>query len=109
MTSDKPWEQVNVEKMGTWKKMIKRYVICFYKICVTYQEFFCYFWMLFATLTNGGVLYLYYPAVVFGYALLLEERPGKWFWYSVLAYTQILIVINFVLMLTIWQAVLSSN
>lgn len=65
--------------------------------------------MLFAALTNGGVLYLYYPAAVFGYALLLEERPGKWFWYTVLAYTQVLIVCNFILMLTFWQYVLNET
>jgi len=43
--------------------------------------------MLYATFANGGALYLFYPLIVFGYALLLEERPGKWFWYLALAYT----------------------
>jgi len=58
--------------------------------------------MLYATFANGGALYLFYPLIIFGYALLLEERPGKWFWYLALAYTQIIIVLNFTIMLTLW-------
>ena len=35
-TSDKPWERVNIEKMGSWQKMFKRYLILAYKMMVTY-------------------------------------------------------------------------
>jgi piezo-type mechanosensitive ion channel component 1/2 len=87
----------------TYKRMINRYFVAFYKSIISNSEIFCYFWMLFATLTNGGMLYLVYPAMVFGYALLVEERPGKWFWITVLTYTQLLIVANFLLMLNLWQ------
>jgi hypothetical protein len=32
-----------------------------------------------------------YPFLVFGYALLIEEKPGKQFWYFVINYTQVII------------------
>lgn len=59
--------------------------------------------MLIATLTNGGYLYIVYPVAIFGYALLLEERPGKWFWYGMLMYAQALIIANFLIMLNLWE------
>lgn len=92
----------------TYKRMIGRYFVAFYKMVVSHSEYFCYFWMLFATLTNGGTLYLVYPVMIFGYALLLEERPGKWFWFVVLTYTQIIIVANFTLMLNLWKVLLPA-
>ena len=89
--------------------MISRYFVVLYKIIVSHSEYFCYFWMLFATLTNGGLLYLFYPAAIFGYAILVEEKPGKWFWFLVLTYTQLLIVINFLLMLNLWKVLLTDT
>jgi hypothetical protein len=78
---------VDLESNLSYRRMLNRYLIVCYKIIVSYSEFFCYFWMLFATFANGGTLYLFYPFMIFGYALLLEERPGKWFWYLALGYT----------------------
>lgn len=93
----------------SYKRMITRYFVIIYKIIVSFSEFFCYFWMLFATFANGGTLYLFYPIIIFGYALLLEERPGKWFWYLALVYTQFIIILNFTLMLNLWTQVLSTQ
>lgn len=100
--SDKPWEKVDLDSNLSIKRMINRYFVVAHKMIVSYSEIFCYFWMLYATFANGGALYLFYPLIIFGYALLLEERPGKWFWYLALAYTQIIIVLNFTIMLTLW-------
>lgn len=35
-TSDKPWERVNIDHMGSCQKMFKRYLILGYKMMVTY-------------------------------------------------------------------------
>lgn len=50
-----------------------------------------------------------YPIFVFGYALLLEERPGKLFWYTMLIYTQLLMILNFAVMLTLWNKILTPD
>ena len=89
--------------------MVTRYAVAAYKMIVCHTEFICYFWMVLACLLNGGVLYLVFPTIVFGYALLLEERPGKWFWYFVLLYTQFLIITEFALQLSLWGEVLPKK
>ena len=44
-----------------------------------------------------------YPAMIFGYALMLERDPGKYFWYFIVVYTQILVLLQFIMQLTIWN------
>jgi len=43
--------------------------------------------MILAAISNGGLIYMVYPFMVFGVALLEESRPGKSFWYFVIVYT----------------------
>lgn len=52
---------------------------------------------------NGGALYMVYPALVFGLAIVEEERPGKKFWYFVIFYTQLLIMLQYVAQLGVWS------
>lgn len=59
--------------------------------------------MILATMMNGGMLYMVYPALIFGIALCEEERPGKRFWYFVIFYTQLIILIQYIAQLTVWQ------
>jgi hypothetical protein len=49
--------------------------------------------MILAVIMNGGALYMVYPALVFGVAMVEEERPGKVYWYFVIFYTQLLILL----------------
>lgn len=65
----------------------------FYKILASYTHLFCYFFMMLALFTNGGVLYFVYPFAIFGIAMMEESRPGKTFWYFIIVYTQILIIL----------------
>jgi disulfide bond formation protein DsbB len=58
--------------------------------------------MMIAVITNGGILFMVYPALVFGIALCDEERPGKKFWYFVIFYTQFIILLQYVAQLSIW-------
>ena len=52
--------------------------------------------MMIAVITNGGIMFMVYPALVFGIALCDEERPGKKFWYFVIFYTQFIILLQYV-------------
>jgi hypothetical protein len=52
--------------------------------------------MMLATTMNGGILYMPYPFMIFGYTLTQETRPGATFWSMVIYYTQALIFLNFV-------------
>lgn len=106
--SDKPWEKVDVDEFRSYWKLTKNYFALLYKCIISHIEYFCYFCMLFATLTNGGVLYLVYPVAIFGYALLLEERPGKWFWYGMLLYSQMILILNFLIVLDLWPVIMTK-
>ena len=58
--------------------------------------------MLLSTFLKPGAFYLVYPMLIFGYAILEEQKPGRYFWFFVIFYTQILIILNFVLQLELW-------
>lgn len=54
-----------------------------------------FIFMILAVIMNGGALYMIYPALVFGVAMVEEERPGKFYWYFVIFYTQLLIFLQY--------------
>lgn len=58
-----------------------------YKILASQVNLICYFFMILAFMKNGGLLYMVYPLIIFGYALMLERDPGKYFWYFIVVYT----------------------
>ena len=60
--------------------------------------------MLVETMYDPGLVTLVFPFAIFGYALLEESRPKKQFWYFIMAYTQTLVIIEFLLSLSFWQA-----
>ena len=51
---------------------------------------------------NPGILTLVYPISVFGYALIEETRPRRYFWYFIMLYTQLFIIIQFIFSLSYW-------
>jgi len=55
------------------------------------------------TVLSPGILTLIYPASIFGYAILLETRPGKKFWLIIVIYTQILLLAEFVATFNFWK------
>ena len=89
--------------------VFKRFIVVTYKTFVSYSELFCYFMMLLATLMKAGLLYMVYPISIFGYCMLEEQRPGKIYWYSILAYTSFLIILNFAIQLQLWDSALSPE
>lgn len=54
-----------------------------------------YFFMIYLTLNSIGAVTIVYPLSVFGYAMLLENGPGKVYWSFILLYTQIIMVFEF--------------
>lgn len=89
----KPWQKIDMENFRTWKTLGLNYLNLFYKIVASYTEWICYLCMLSATYTNGGLLYMVYPFLIFGYALLEESKPGSRFWFFTIIYTQMIILI----------------
>lgn len=51
--------------------------------------------MIASMMKNAGLISLFYPLVIFGYAIMEESTPSKKFWYFILIYTEILILIKF--------------
>lgn len=89
----KPWERFDKSNYKSFTHLLGLYVVLFWKIISSYSHLFCYFFMLLATIENGGIIYMPYPALIFGRALLEEEKPGKTFWYIVINYTNLVLLI----------------
>jgi hypothetical protein len=45
---------------------------------------------------NAGLISVFYPFIVFGYALMEEINPKKKIWYFLMIYTEMLILTKFV-------------
>lgn len=91
----KPWEEYNEKTYLSGWSLFKYYMVILSKIASSNMHYLCYFLMLVAVMTNGGLFYMPYPFMVFGVALLKEERPGKVFWYTVVFYTQFLMLLQY--------------
>lgn len=55
--------------------------------------------MILQVLISPGIFTVVYPFAVFGYALMIDPRPTKCFWQFIIIYTQILMLIEFVISL----------
>jgi hypothetical protein len=47
--------------------------------------------------------------MIFGYALLEESKPGSTFWFFTIIYTQIIILVQFTVQLTVWTYYLTDQ
>lgn len=54
------------------------------------------FFMIVSMYTNAGLISIYYPFAVFGYARLEETRPPKTFWRITLYYTLFVLLLKYV-------------
>jgi hypothetical protein len=91
----KPWERYKKETYKTYFQLFMYYLVIFFKVFSSNLQGFCYLFMIIATICNGGLIYMIYPALVFGIALCEEEEPGKKYWYFVIMYTQFLILMQY--------------
>jgi hypothetical protein len=58
--------------------------------------------MIISMIHNAGLISIPYPFAVFGYALMEEGRPKKWFWNAAAGYTIFILIMKWVANLDIW-------
>jgi hypothetical protein len=61
--------------------------------------------MIISQIVSGGLITIIYPFAVFGYALMEEGRPGKYFWEFMVRYTLFILFMKFIFQLDCWQAI----
>ena len=89
----------------TCSSLFKGYLGLMIESIVTYSDSICYMFMIISMMKNAGFISIVYPMTVFGYALMEEVNPKKKFWYTVLIYTELLILIKFLFQLQFWEAI----
>lgn len=92
----------NLDAQITFSKMMMRYTKLIQQILQSNVELLAYIFMLIETVRSPGILTLVYPFSVFGYALMEETRPRRYFWYLLMLYTQLCLIVQFVLSLRFW-------
>lgn len=89
--------------------MLQRLMETIFYMIISNTQGMVYFGMILSMYINAGVLSLVYPFLVFGYALLEENRPRKEFWNFVRSYTTVLLFIKFVVNLSVLDVLLTSK
>lgn len=99
-------EKVEPEKTGkflkrkvTCIKMLDKYINLIQMILTSNIHYICYAAMIISFIIKPGIFTMIYPVTVFGYALLLDPRPPRAYWYVIMCYTQALIIAEFLLSL----------
>ena len=100
--SPKQWEVVNVDTFDKPGKIFRYYLVLLWKILASNTQGICYILMIILAIQNGGLLYMIYPVIVFGYAFLLETGPGISYWYFVIVYTQVMLFLQVVIQLSVF-------
>ena len=70
------------------------YLASIFEALFSNMRYFACALMVLAHLTSGSFLTAVYPLAVFGYALLEECRPQKWFWDYIICYTLFMIFLR---------------
>jgi len=96
-------DKVNLKNYRSTKTLIKNYFTVLYKIIVSNGVYIIYLFMIWGFMANGGLLYMVYPFLIFGYSIMLEREPGKNFWNFVVFYTSFLIFIQYVINMALWN------
>jgi hypothetical protein len=89
--------------------MVLHFVELFFYALISQTQNIIYFAMILSMYENAGLISLFYPIVIFGWALLEEKRPGTKFWFMVRYYTTCLLFFKFCLNLDVFDSILSSE
>lgn len=89
--------------------MLLHFVETFFYILISQSQNIIYFAMIFSMYENAGLISMFYPIAVFGWALLEETRPGPKFWTIVRYYTEALLAFKFLFNLDIFAVLLESE
>lgn len=97
------------KELVSFTKVLQAYIRLLIEIMVSYSDSVCYILMLVSMMKNAGLISLFYPLVVFGYALLEEINPKKRVWYFLMLYTELLILAKFIVQLSFWDALFTPT
>jgi hypothetical protein len=89
--------------------MLGKYIKLLHQIFWSNIDFIVYMLMIYLAISSPGLVTIIYPISIFGYALLEETRPNKYYWYFIMIYTQILMILEFILSLGFWEDVSNSR
>lgn len=78
------------------------------KALISNASTFAYLFMILSMCWNAGFISILYPLAVFGYALMEEARPSKYFWIFITFYTVFVILMKTLFQLDIWFYINSS-
>lgn len=78
------------------------------KALISNASTFAYLFMILSMCWNAGFISIIYPLAVFGYALMEEARPSKYFWIFITFYTVFVILMKTLFQLDIWFYINSS-
>ena len=76
--------------------MIFRYIETLFYIIISNTGALIYTAMMYSMYQNAGIITIFYPASLFGYALLNEVRPNYKYWRLILTYSICLLTIKFI-------------
>lgn len=89
--------------------MMLHFIETFFYMMISNSQNIVYFSMIFSMYENAGLISLFYPIAVFGWALLEERRPGNKFWTVVRYYTEMLLAFKFLFNLDFFAVWLQSE
>jgi hypothetical protein len=75
------------QEQTKFSRMLRQYIRLVSEIIVTYSDSVCYILMIVSMMKNAGLISIFYPIFVFGYALMEEINPGKKVWLILMIYT----------------------
>lgn len=88
--------------------MMLRLLETFFYIIISNTQGFIYFSMIYSMYQNAGIVSIFYPMSVFGYAMLFETRPHSSYWNTVRTYTTFLLFFKFICNLSILEPVIND-
>jgi hypothetical protein len=78
------------------------------KAIISNASGYAYLFMILSMCWNAGLISILYPLAVFGYALMEEARPSKYYWSFITFYTVLIIFVKTLFQLDIWFYINSS-
>jgi len=88
--------------------MLLHFAETFFYILISQSQAIIYLSMIYSMYQNAGMISLFYPIGVFGYAMLEEKRPAQGFWTIVRVYTVFVLGFKFIMNLDIFAGALTS-
>jgi hypothetical protein len=77
--------------------MVYHYIETFFYIIISQSTNITYFAMIMSMYQNAGIISIFYPISVFGYAMLEETHPSRDYWSIVRKYTVFILLLKFCL------------